>query len=146
MKKKDVDSDLVRHLADLLDETGLNEIEYEKDGSRIRVGKGTAQVAAAPAAVAPVQAAAPTGQAKAESHDGTVLRSPMVGTVYLSPEPAAATFVKVGDTVTEGQTMLIIEAMKVMNPIGAPKAGKVTKVLVSDAQPVEFGEELVVIE
>lgn len=151
----DVDTSLVRALAELLAETGLTEIEVEDNDRRIRVAREHAPVAAAthytappPPAVAPAAAAAPTaasaepaGQADAAG----ALTSPMVGTVYLAPEPQASNFVAVGDTVKEGQTLLIIEAMKVMNPIAADKAGKVKAILVDNAQPVEFGQPLVVI-
>lgn len=146
MKKADVDSNLVRHLSELLNETGLTEIEYEKDGARIRVSRGGTVAAHAPAvAAAPVAQAAGTASAP-QIHAGTAVKSPMVGTAYLSADPTSPPYVKVGDTVKEGQTLLIVEAMKVMNPIPAPKAGKIIKVLVANAQPVEFGEDLVVIE
>jgi acetyl-CoA carboxylase biotin carboxyl carrier protein len=146
MSKFDIDEALIRKLGSLLKETGLTELELEKDGQRIRV---TSQ--AAPATVvhaspvvnaAPAPAAAP---AKAEISKNA-LTSPMVGTAYLSSEPGGAPFVKVGDRVTKGQTVLIIEAMKVMNPIAAPANGVVKEVFIHDAQPVEFGEPLIVIE
>lgn len=146
MSKFDIDEALIRKLGLLLKETGLTELELEKDGQRIRV---TSQ--AAPATVvhaspvvnaAPVAAAAP---AKAEVSKNA-LTSPMVGTAYLSSEPGGTPFVKVGDRVTKGQTVLIIEAMKVMNPISAPANGVVKEVFIHDAQPVEFGEPLIVIE
>lgn len=151
-----IDARLVRKLADILTETGLTEIEVERDDLKIRVAK---TVTAAPAAVqyahapapvaAPVAAhAAPAGEAAAAEPQrrGDVVNSPMVGTVYLQPEPGALPFVKVGDTVTAGQTLMIVEAMKTMNPIPAPRGGKITEVIVQDAQPVEFGEPLIVIE
>lgn len=149
----DIDGELVRKLAGLLDETGLTEIEFAEGEKRIRVTKGggtPAFFSHAPAgtAPAPVAAAAPTSAPAAlgvSSHPGA-LTSPMVGTAYTSPEPGAAPFVRVGDTVKAGQTVLIIEAMKVMNPIKAPKAGTIAQVLVEDAQPVEFGEVLLIIE
>ena len=144
MSKFDIDEALIRKLAGLLKETGLTEIEFETDDARIRVNAGgTAPViAAAPAAaVAPVAAAAGAADAPAAGS----ISSPMVGTAYLSPEPNAAAFVKVGDRVAKGQTILIIEAMKVMNPIPAPHAGTVTQILVQDGQPVEFGEPLMVV-
>lgn len=148
MAKQDVDADLVRRLADLLDETNLTEIEYATQAVRVRVVRQaaaqtvvTGPIAAAPAAVAVAPAAA---SAPAE-HPGTVT-APMVGTVYVAPEPGAAAFVKVGDAVREGQTLLIIEAMKLMNPLPSPRAGRITQILVRDAQPVEFGEPLLVIE
>jgi acetyl-CoA carboxylase biotin carboxyl carrier protein len=136
MSKFDIDEALIRKLAQLLKETGLTEIEFEKEGARIRVNAGGTVAAAA---AAPAAAASPDAPAA-----GSV-SSPMVGTAYLSPEPNAAAFVKVGDRVAKGQTILIIEAMKVMNPIPAPHAGTVTQILVQDGQPVEFGEPLMVI-
>ena len=147
-----VDSDLVRELALLLDETGLSEIEYAKGDWQVRVAK---TVAAAPAPSAPIQtreaapAAAPseTGSEGADfaGHPG-VVTSPMVGVVYTSESPDAPPFIKVGDSVTEGQTLLLIEAMKVFNPIVAPRPGKVSRILVGSGAPVEFGEPLVVVE
>ncbi|WP_158044391.1 acetyl-CoA carboxylase biotin carboxyl carrier protein [Skermanella pratensis] len=147
----DIDGELVRKLAGLLDETGLTEIEFAEGEKRIRVTKGggaPAFFSHAPAGAAPAPAAAPTSPPAAlgvSSHPGA-LTSPMVGTAYTSPEPGAAPFVRVGDTVKAGQTVLIIEAMKVMNPIKAPKTGTIGQVLVEDAQPVEFGEVLLIIE
>ena len=148
-----VDDALVRKLAALLDETRLTEIEYAVGDLRIRVTRQPAalHVAAPSAATQPVVAA--TSQPAAEGpapedlskHPGAV-RSPMVGTVYLSPQPGAPPFVRAGDTVSMGQTLLIIEAMKVMNQIRAPKAGKVTRILVEDAGPVEFGQITMLIE
>ncbi|HVK43004.1 MAG: accB [Phenylobacterium sp.] len=150
-----IDARMVRKLADILTDTGLSEIEVERDGLKIRVAKtltaAPVHYAAAPApaaaAPAPSAAAAPAGEAAApERRNGDVVKSPMVGTVYLQPQPDAPAFVKVGDTVSAGQTLLIVEAMKTMNPIPAPKAGKIVEIIVEDAQPVEFGEPLVVIE
>lgn len=149
-----IDARMVRKLADILTDTGLSEIEVECDGLKIRVAKtltsAPIQYAAAPAPVAAVAApaaAAPAGEAAApERRKGDVVNSPMVGTVYLQPQPDAPAFVKVGDMVSAGQTLMIVEAMKTMNPIPAPKAGKVVEIIVEDAQPVEFGEPLVVIE
>ena len=146
MSKFDIDEALIRKLGSLLKETGLTELELEKDGQRIRV---TSQ--AAPATVvhaSPVVNAAPVAPAAAAPKEAAknALTSPMVGTAYLSSEPGGTPFVKVGDRVTKGQTVLIIEAMKVMNPISAPANGVVKEVLVHDAQPVEFGEPLLVIE
>jgi acetyl-CoA carboxylase biotin carboxyl carrier protein len=145
-----VDTKLVRELAELLAETGLTEIEVEDGTRKVRVARGGVAMAApayapppAPAAAAP-SAAAPVAEAPADTH-ANALKSPMVGTVYLTPEPGAEPFVKVGDKVSEGQTLLIIEAMKVMNPIAADKAGTVTAILVETAQPVEFDQPLVVI-
>ncbi len=143
----------IRELAGILEETGLTEIEIEKEGARLRVSRQGGAVtafapSAQPAAPAPApaapQAAAPAA-APANDHPGAV-KSPMVGTAYLSPSPGASPFAKEGDTVSEGQTVMIIEAMKTMNPITAPRAGKVSKILVSDAQPVEFDEPLLIIE
>ena len=140
-----VDGEMIRNLAELLDETGLTEIEYADGDRRIRVTRVTSGIiAAAPApSVAPVTAATPTVPAAAQA--GAVT-SPMVGTAYTAPEPGAPPFVKVGDQITEGQTVLIVEAMKVMNPIRAPHAGTVQQVLVSDGQPVEFGEVIMVVQ
>ncbi len=143
-----VDTALVRELAKLLDETQLTEIEVEDNGRKIRVARqGAPTAAAAPAAVnAPVAlTAAPPSTAPAGPHPGTV-KSPMVGTVYLASSPEAADFVNVGAVVKEGDTLVIIEAMKVMNPITAPRAGKVTQINVANGQPVEFDQPLVVIE
>jgi len=149
MSKIEINEDAVRKLAQLLEESGLSEIEYEQEGHKIRVAK-TVHVTAAPAmaahhaplAVAPAAAAA---GGRDEVPAGAIT-SPMVGTVYVAAEPTAAPFVKVGDTVQEGQTLLIIEAMKVMNPLPSPRAGKVTRILISNGDPVEFGEPLLVIE
>ena len=150
-----VDNNLIRELAALLDETGLSEIEWEAEGQRVRVAKHGAAtpVVREPApAAAPVKeqppAAPPPAPAPAmddASHPGAVT-SPMVGTAYLSPEPDARPFVQAGDTVAEGQTLLIVEAMKMMNPIPAPRGGKVAQVLVSNGAPVEYGEVLVIID
>ena len=138
-----VDSDLIRELAAILDETGLTEIEVSDNGQGLRVSRaGTAApaftVAAAPAAAAD---AAPLPAAV----DADAVTSPMVGTVYLAPQPGDPPFVQPGDTVAQGQTLVIIEAMKVMNPIQAPRAGTVKAIMVDDAQPVEFGDPLVVL-
>lgn len=148
-----VDAALVRQLAELLDETKLTEIEVQDGERRIRVARKAAQVmasmpAAAQAAPAPVAApaAAPLPAAAPVSDTANALKSPMVGTVYLFPEPGAKPFVNVGDTVKEGQTLVIIEAMKVMNPIAATKAGKVTRICVDNGQPVEYDQPLVVID
>lgn len=138
-----VDSDLIRELAAILDEAGLTEIEVSDNGQGLRVSRaGTAApavtVAAAPAAAAD---AAPLPAAV----DADAVTSPMVGTVYLAPQPGDPPFVQPGDTVAQGQTLVIIEAMKVMNPIQAPRAGTVKAIMVDDAQPVEFGDPLVVL-
>ena len=143
-----VDVKLVRQLAELLDETKLSEIEVEDGGRKIRVARTMTAVAApaqAFAAPASAPAAAPVAALPPADHPGTI-KSPMVGTAYLAPSPEAAPFVSVGATVAEGDTLIIIEAMKVMNPIIAPRAGKVTQILVSAGQPVEFDQPLVIVE
>ncbi|GAB5350330.1 acetyl-CoA carboxylase biotin carboxyl carrier protein [Qipengyuania sp. 483] len=146
-----VDTSLVRELAEMLGETGLTEIEVEDGDRKIRVsrGGGVAMAAVAPApmaAAAPAAPAAPAADAAPEVADTAgAIKSPMVGTVYLAAEPGAPDFVKVGDSVKEGQTLLIVEAMKVMNPITADKAGTVKSILVENAQPVEFDQPLVVV-
>jgi acetyl-CoA carboxylase biotin carboxyl carrier protein len=144
--KFDLDIDAVRKLAKLLEETGLSEIEYAEGDRKIRcVGlRATVQVAA-PVAAAPA-VAAPAAAPAAPVVSGTPVPSPMVGTIYMAPSPGAAPFIKVGDKVKQGDTLLIIEAMKVMNPIKAPKGGTITQISVEDAKPVEFGETLVIIE
>jgi acetyl-CoA carboxylase biotin carboxyl carrier protein len=140
-----VDPEVVRDLAKLLEETGLSEIEIERAGVRVRVVRGGAAQAAAPAA--PQMASPSPGEVQPEppKRQGTVVTSPMVGTVYLSAQPGAPAFVKVGDAVTDG-TLCIIEAMKTMNPVPSPVAGRVAEIYVRDAQPVEFGEPLMLIE
>jgi len=144
-----VDPALVRQLAELLNETQLTEIEVEDGDRKIRVARtmtaAPAVAVAAPVAAAPVAAASAPVAAPAGDHPGTV-KSPMVGTAYLAPEPEAANFVSVGDTIKQGDTLLIIEAMKVMNQIVAPRAGKVTAILVESGQPVEFDQPLIVVE
>ena len=143
-----VDTALIRQLAELLDETKLTEIEVHDGDRKIRVARKAAQVMAsmpAPVTAAPAQvAAAPAAAPVADLSNA--LKSPMVGTLYLFPEPGAKPFVNVGDTVSEGQTLVIIEAMKVMNPIAAPRAGKITQILVENGQPVEYDQPLVVID
>lgn len=151
-----IDARLVRKLADILTETGLSEIEVEVEnaGLKIRVAKNLTAApmayAPAPAAYAPAPAAGAAVEAVATpiaaAVRGDAVKSPMVGTVYVASQPGADPFVKVGDTVAVGQTLLIVEAMKTMNPIPATKAGKVVEILVADGQPVEFGEPLIVIE
>lgn len=151
-----IDTALVRELAELLNETGLTEIEVEDDDRKIRVSRGAVAssapvYAAAPAPVA--AAAAPSAAAPAPAEPAApagpdlknAVKSPMVGTCYLTPEPGAAPFVSVGQAVKEGDTLLIVEAMKVMNPITAPRAGTITAILIETAQPVEFDQPLVVI-
>ena len=157
-KKLKIDFDEIRKLAELVQETDLSEIEIEEDDLRIRVSRGgqvvqtVAAPAAAPAAAnqsapvaAEVPAAADANAGNFENHPGAV-KSPMVGTAYLQPEPGADPFVSVGSNVSAGDTLMIIEAMKVMNPIKAPKSGTVKSVLISDGSPVEFDEPLVIIE
>lgn len=147
----DLDKDLIRELAGLLDETGLTEIEWTHGERTVRVARQSGPVvagavAAAPAptpAAAPAEIAPPTSDRT--SHPGAVL-SPMVGTAYVASEPGAAPFVQVGSQVSEGQTVLIIEAMKTMNPIPAPKSGTIRQIFVSDGVPVEYGEVLMIIE
>ncbi len=145
-----IDTQLVRELAELLAETGLTEIEVEEGDRKIRVSRGGGVAAApiayaaAPAPVAAVAADAAPAAAPAADLAGAV-RSPMVGTAFLASEPGAANFIKVGDTVSVGQTLLIVEAMKVMNPITATAAGTVKQILVENAQPVEYDQPLVVI-
>ncbi len=145
---------LIRELAEVLNETGLSEIEMERNGMRLRIARQLTVAAMAPAmmsapvhatpAMTPQPALAPKS-ADVSGHPGTV-KSPMVGTAYRAPEPGAASFVEVGTRVAQGQTLLIIEAMKTMNHIPAPRAGTVTAVFVDNGQPVEFGEPLAVIE
>ena len=140
-KEKEIDEGLVRQMAQLLDETGLTEIEYSAKDWRLRVVRQPASVTMA----APVAAQAPVTETRRADHPGA-LKSPMVGTVYLAPEPGAAQFVKPGDTVREGQTLMIIEAMKVMNPIPAPRSGTVADIAVANGEPVEYGQLLAVVE
>lgn len=156
-KNKNIDADLVRSLADILNDTDLTEIEVERGDLKIKV-KREVTVAAAPiqyaAAPAPVAQAAPAAApvsmpsdpATIVARSGEEVKSPMVGTAYLQPAPGSAPFIKTGDKVKKGQTLLIVEAMKTMNPIQAPRDGVVAEILVGDAQPVEFGEALVVLE
>ena len=153
MPKLNVDTSLIETLAELLQRTGLTEIEISEGDARIRVVReqptAVAHVAHAsrPAAsAAPVAVAAePTAREMVESHPGAV-RAPMVGTVYLTPEPGAPAFVSLGDEIREGQTLLIIEAMKVMNPIRAPRGGRLVQLLVNSGDPVEYGELLMIVE
>jgi acetyl-CoA carboxylase biotin carboxyl carrier protein len=143
-----IDGALVRTLAGLLDETGLSEIEYAVGDKRIRVARTAAPVTAvmpAAPAVAALAGAVPAPAAVAAEHPGAV-KSPMVGTVYLAPQPGAPSFIKVGDKGAEGDVLLIIEAMKVMNQIRAPRAGRVAEIVVGDGSPVEFGQVLVILE
>ncbi|MGE5548028.1 MAG: acetyl-CoA carboxylase biotin carboxyl carrier protein [Solirubrobacterales bacterium] len=152
MANKPFDAELVRTLAALLDETNLTEIEYDTGTTRIRVARQGGPVTfhhAAPAM--PAQGGHPVAQPAMAPHDDAAnhpgaVTSPMVGVAYLSPEPGAAKFIDVGATVSEGQTLMLIEAMKTFNPIRAPRGGKVSRILVTDGQPVEFGEPLIIIE
>lgn len=141
-----IDEDAIRELARLLDETGLSEIELEADGRKLRVvrGGGTVAVPQTPPA-APSESPPAPPEAEGGVHPGAVA-SPMVGTAYLAPEPGAAPFVKAGDRVAEGDTLLIIEAMKVMNPIRAPRSGTVSRILVESGRPVEYGQVLMMID
>lgn len=155
-----IDTRLVRRLADILKATDLTAIEVERGDLKIRVAREVTMVAAAPTAMAaaplaaPLPAAsapaapapAPALEAPAPVRSGDMVKSPMVGTAYLQPQPGAPSFIKIGDQVSEGQTLVIVEAMKTMNPIAAPRAGTVVEILVADAQPVEFGQPLVVLE
>ncbi|MBY0511241.1 MAG: acetyl-CoA carboxylase biotin carboxyl carrier protein [Rhodospirillaceae bacterium] len=143
-----IDNELVRQLAGVLNETGLTEIEYEAGGLRIRVARQVTAAASAPVYMPSGGGEAPAASAKPAdpaSHPGTV-KSPMVGVAYLLPEPGAAPFIKLGDTVAEGQTLALIEAMKTFNPVKAPHGGKIIKILVESGSPVEYGEPLVIIE
>jgi acetyl-CoA carboxylase biotin carboxyl carrier protein len=147
------DADLIRRLAELLAETGLSELEYESDGYRIRVARETAP--APPPSVPPApqspssestphRSEMPSG-ANGADHPGAVT-APMVGVAYLAPQPGTAPFVQVGETVSEGQTLLVIEAMKVMNQIRSPRGGRIARILIADAEPVEYGAALMLIE
>jgi len=144
-----IDGDAIRQLAELLVDTKLTEIEYEDEGRRIRVSRGggiqTATVISAGDTNASPSVSTESPALSYSTHPGAV-KSPMVGTAYMSSEPGAPPFVKVGDMVNAGQTLMIIEAMKVMNPIKAPTAGKVIQILAQDANPVEFDEPLMIIE
>ena len=143
-----IDADLVRELAELLTANALTEIEVAEGDRRIRVCRDPAPVIGAPAVAAPAApapAASAEQPAEVEEISGFTVKSPMVGTAFMSPEPGAAPFVETGDAVKAGDTLLIVEAMKVMNPITAPSGGVVKKIFVSDAQPVEFDQPLVII-
>jgi acetyl-CoA carboxylase biotin carboxyl carrier protein len=140
-----IDGALVRTLASLLEETGLSEIEYAVGDKRIRVARAAAPVTAIVPAAGTPSGAAPAPDARTDEHPGAV-KSPMVGTAYLAPQPGAPPFVKVGDKVAEGDVLLIVEAMKVMNQIRAPRAGRVVEIAVADGTPVEFGQVLVILE
>ncbi|MFN7011892.1 MAG: acetyl-CoA carboxylase biotin carboxyl carrier protein [Allorhizobium sp.] len=151
-KKSGIDQALIRDLANILNDTDLSEIEVEQDDIRIRVSRAAPQMMAMPqmayqqvAAPAPAAPAAVVAAEPARNLANAVT-APMVGTVYLAPAPGARPFVEVGSIVKEGQTLLIIEAMKTMNQIPAPRSGKVVEIIVEDARPVEYGEPLIVIE
>ncbi|GAA0632708.1 acetyl-CoA carboxylase biotin carboxyl carrier protein [Thalassospira tepidiphila] len=148
MSKFNIDNDAIRQLAELLDDTNLTEIEVAAGDNRIRVARQGTMVAAAPA-VAPAAPAASApavaAPSDAASHPGAV-KSPMVGVVYFAPEPGAAPFISIGASITEGQTLMLIEAMKTFNPIRAPKSGKITQIIANDGHPVEYDEPLVIIE
>jgi acetyl-CoA carboxylase biotin carboxyl carrier protein len=155
-KKNGIDQALIRDLANILNDTDLTEIEVEQDDLRIRVSRaGNTQYiqapmaapafAAAPAVAAPA-ASAPAAPAAAARNPSNTVSAPMVGTAYMAPAPGARAFIELGATVKEGQTLLIIEAMKTMNQIPSPKSGKITEILVEDGSPVEYGQALVVIE
>lgn len=138
-------SDLVRELSSLLDETGLTEIEYGRDGWHVRIARTVTAVASVAPALAAGSASAVATAAVEEAHPG-MITSPMVGVVYTTPEEGADPFVKVGDRVNAGQTLVLIEAMKVFNPILAPRPGVVVRILVTGGTPVEYGEPLLIIE
>jgi acetyl-CoA carboxylase biotin carboxyl carrier protein len=148
-KKPAVDQEMIRELSALLDETGLTEIEIEQDGQRVRVARNAGRAMPAhiaPASAPPVPVAMSTSKpADPAKHPG-VVTSPMVGTAYMAAEPGGKPFVDIGSKVKAGDTLLIVEAMKTMNQIPAPRAGTVIQVLFEDGQPVEFGEPLVIIE
>jgi acetyl-CoA carboxylase biotin carboxyl carrier protein len=145
-KKIDVDDDLIRKLASLMDDTGLTEIEIGQDDFSVRVARGGTAMVAAPPAAAPIAAAPATPSPASHADHPGVVTSPMVGVAYTAAEPGAASFVNVGDTVSEGQVVLLIEAMKVFNQIKAPRSGTVKTILVESGSPVEFGEPLLIIE
>jgi acetyl-CoA carboxylase biotin carboxyl carrier protein len=146
--KSAIDADLIRELAKLLEETGLTEIEFERDGARVKVARRARRpAAAASAATMPSAArvAVDGGPADLSDHPGLVT-SPMVGIAYLGPEPGARAYVEIGSRVRAGETLLIVEAMKTMNQIPAPRAGTVIQILIEDGKPVEFGEPLMIVE
>ena len=149
-----LDQKTIRDLAGLLNETGLTEIEYETGEVRIRVSRQATAMTSVPVAAAPAAATAPTpvaleaaapSKAPDASHPGAVT-SPMVGTIYLAPEPGAPNFVSAGDSVQEGQTLMLVEAMKTFNEIKAPKGGTVKEIAIENGMPVEYGELLLIIE
>jgi len=144
--KPGIDAEAIRALSDLLAETGLTEIEVEQNGARIRVARAGAMaaIAAAPVSVAPAPAAAPVAAPSSGPQAGAVT-SPMVGTVYSAPEPGKPPFVKVGQQIKEGDTLFIVEAMKTMNPIPAPRSGTIKEICVENGSPVEFGQTLLIL-
>ena len=153
-KSFSAETKFVKELTAILDESNLTELEFESEDISVRLARGTtiaaapammAATAPAPAPVAPAESAAAATPGDAAAHPGAV-KSPMVGTVYLAPEPDAPLFAKEGDQVKKGQTLFIVEAMKVMNPITAPADGKLTRILVDNAQPIEFDQPLAIIE
>jgi acetyl-CoA carboxylase biotin carboxyl carrier protein len=146
--KSKIDADMVRQLADLLDETGLSEIEYGTNEWHLRVAKGGITTAVAPAVSQAAEAEPASSEDEGDSHANHpgVIVSPMVGTAYISPDPESPPFVKVGDAVSEGDTLVLIEAMKVFNPIKAARGGTVTRVFINNGTPIEFGEPLLIIE
>jgi acetyl-CoA carboxylase biotin carboxyl carrier protein len=156
MSRPEDDLALIRKLAELLNDSGLGELEYETNGRRVRLAKQPPATSAAPIFVggaAPAVAAAPAAASAAaaapavdDANNPGAVKSPMVGTAYLAPEPGKPAFINVGDKVAAGQTLLIIEAMKTFNPIKAPKAGTVSKIIIGNAQPVEFGQVLLVVD
>ena len=158
LKNDEIDTALVRGLADILNDTDLTEIEVERGDLKIRVARevtmaapvqyaaAPAPAAQAPAPAAPAPASMPSDPATIVARSGEEVKSPMVGTAYLQASPEAPPFVQPGDKIKKGQTLLIVEAMKTMNPIQAPRDGVVKEILVGDAQPVEFGEPLVLLE
>ncbi len=147
MPKLNVDKQLIRDLAELLAETGLNEIEWSEAGVQLRIARGGGIVSMVPPTVAPAPGSNIEAPAAVDlnNHPGAV-KSPMVGTVYVAPEPGAPNFVRIGDTIEAGQTVLIVEAMKTMNPIPAPRGGKVTQILIDNQSPVEYGQVMMLIE
>jgi acetyl-CoA carboxylase biotin carboxyl carrier protein len=152
--KPGIDPDLIRQLAELLEETGLTEIEFERDGVRVRVARpahapaaaATTPLAPTSGEPAPIVSAAGAGAAIDPAKHPGLVSSPMVGTAYVGPSPGARPYVEVGSRVAAGDTLLIIEAMKTMNQIPAPRSGMVVQILIEDGQPVEFGEPLMIIE
>jgi acetyl-CoA carboxylase biotin carboxyl carrier protein len=147
-RKSAIDPELIRDLAKLLEETGLTEIEYERNGERVRVARRAKRAAAPASAASPPSAARAAADEGPPDHTGNpgLVTSPMVGTAYLGAEPGARPYVEIGSRVQAGETLLIVEAMKTMNQIPAPRAGVVTQILIEDGQPVEFGEPLMIVK